>query len=242
MSTSVAPQPTSAREEVARGVRRRMIQVGIVAALQGLVLFVAAGQLDWIAAWVYLLTYVGIVVFNALVLLPRRPDLIAERGQVKANTVGWDKWLAALVSFYLPLLMLLVAGLEVRFGGTGLVPLWVSFAGWCLVAGGYALFSWAMASNPYFSGVVRIQTERGHSVASAGPYRWVRHPGYVGMILFTLGTPALLGAPWAWLLAGVIVALIVVRTALEDRTLQADLPGYADYAQQTRYRLAPGIW
>jgi protein-S-isoprenylcysteine O-methyltransferase Ste14 len=138
--------------------------------------------------------------------------------------------------------MLLIAGLEVRFGGTETAPLAIQVLGWLLVAGGYTLFSWAMASNNFFSGLVRIQSERGHTVASGGPYRWMRHPGYVGMVLFTLGTPALLGTPVAGWMAWIIIALIVVRTGLEDRTLRMELPGYAEYAQQVKYRLIPGVW
>jgi len=101
---------------------------------------------------------------------------------------------------------------------------------------------WATGVNAFISQVVRIQSERGHTVISTGPYRLVRHPAYVGMILVVLGAPIMLGSWWA-LIPGVISALVVtVRTKLEDQTLQAELPGYVEYAQQTRYRLAPGIW
>ena len=106
-----------------------------------------------------------------------------------------------------------------------------------IVIAGYALVVWATGTNAFFSQVVRIQTERGHTVVSSGPYRYVRHPAYVGMILVVLGAPIMLGSWWA-LIPGVISAvLVIVRTALEDKTLQAELPGYADYAQRTRYRL-----
>jgi protein-S-isoprenylcysteine O-methyltransferase Ste14 len=111
-----------------------------------------------------------------------------------------------------------------------------------LVALGYALSSWAMLSNPFFSGTVRIQGERGHSVATAGPYHYVRHPGYSGWILANLTTPVALGSLWG-LLPGLLVVLgFVVRTAMEDRTLQTELDGYKEYTQQVRYRLVPGIW
>lgn len=112
--------------------------------------------------------------------------------------------------------------------------------GLCLLGGG--LFFWAMASNLFFSQVVRIQADRHHTVASTGPYHFVRHPGYMGMILFEFGLSMLLGSWWAILAAGLCAALLVVRTALEDRTLQTELPGYAAYARQVRYRLMPGVW
>jgi len=107
---------------------------------------------------------------------------------------------------------------------------------------GYALFLWAMASNAFFAEGVRIQEERGHTVATGGPYRFVRHPGYVGSILATVATPCLLGSPWALIPAIVSGALYVVRTNLEDKTLRQELPGYEQYARQTRHRLLPGVW
>ena len=106
----------------------------------------------------------------------------------------------------------------------------------------YALIVWAMAANAFFSKVVRIQDDRGHTVATGGPYRIVRHPGYVGGILFELATPIMLGSWWALIPGGFTALFFVVRTALEDKTLHEELPGYAEYAQQTRYRLLPGIW
>jgi protein-S-isoprenylcysteine O-methyltransferase Ste14 len=107
---------------------------------------------------------------------------------------------------------------------------------------GMLLVSWAMASNKFFSTTVRIQDDRGQTVTSSGPYRLVRHPGYVGFLVSNLATPLLLGSLWALIPAVVLEALVVVRTALEDRTLQAELGGYRDYARRVRYRLLPGVW
>ena len=101
---------------------------------------------------------------------------------------------------------------------------------------------WDTASNAYFSQIVRIQTDRGHKVATGGPYQYVRHPAYVGTILYELAVPVLLASWWALIPGGLNAILLVLRTALEDRTLQAELTGYADYARQVRYRLLPGIW
>ena len=108
---------------------------------------------------------------------------------------------------------------------------------------GYVVIGvWSMAANAFFSMIVSIQKDRGHTVVTDGPYRYVRHPGYAGSILFTIATPLVLGSLWAFIPCGLAAALFVVRTALEDRTLQEELPGYKEYAQQTRYRLLPGIW
>jgi protein-S-isoprenylcysteine O-methyltransferase Ste14 len=107
---------------------------------------------------------------------------------------------------------------------------------------GLALFSWAMFSNTFFSSAVRIQQERGHAVCNTGPYRFVRHPGYVGAILQSLVMPLMLNSLWAFIPAGLAVLLMVVRTALEDKTLQEELQGYTEYAHRVRYRLLPGVW
>jgi protein-S-isoprenylcysteine O-methyltransferase Ste14 len=107
---------------------------------------------------------------------------------------------------------------------------------------GHGLVVWATASNAYFSQIVRIQTERGHSVATGGPYRIVRHPSYIGVILVYVATAIALGSWWALIPGGLCAGLIVIRTALEDRTLLTELPGYTQYAQKTRYRLIPGLW
>jgi protein-S-isoprenylcysteine O-methyltransferase Ste14 len=107
---------------------------------------------------------------------------------------------------------------------------------------GSALGNWAMLENRFFSGYVRIQTDRGHMVVSNGPYRSIRHPGYLGGIVTWLAAPLALGSLWALIPAGAVVVAYVIRTALEDRTLQAELDGYKEYARQTRYRLVPGVW
>lgn len=106
----------------------------------------------------------------------------------------------------------------------------------------YALFVWATASNTFFSQIVRIQSERGHTVVTGGPYRYVRHPAYVGAILYEVAVPVLLASWWAFVASGLSAILLILRTALVDRTLQAELTGYVDYARQVRHRLLPGIW
>jgi protein-S-isoprenylcysteine O-methyltransferase Ste14 len=174
-------------------------------------------------------------------ILPRNPELVAERGAPKENVKAWDKTISGL-SGLAGLLALVVAGLDVRFAWSPPLALAMQLAGLVLLVLGYALFSWAMVSNPFFSTQVRIQEDRGHVVASAGPYQYVRHPGYVGWIILNLGTPLLLGSPWALIPGALSGLLMAVRTALEDKTLQAELDGYRDYATRVRYRLLPGVW
>jgi protein-S-isoprenylcysteine O-methyltransferase Ste14 len=136
----------------------------------------------------------------------------------------------------------ILAGLDQRYGWTNGFPVAAQIAAVAICILSYALFIWAMASNRFFSQIVRIQSDRDHVVATAGPYRYVRHPGYAGMVVFELAMSTLLGSWWAILAGGVCSSLIILRTALEDRTLQVELPGYAEYARQVRYRLLPGVW
>jgi protein-S-isoprenylcysteine O-methyltransferase Ste14 len=207
----------------------------------GVVLFWTAGRMDWWAAWAVLAVWV--VWFSAMdfVLLRLSPDLMAERLSPPKDAKPLDRALVSILRLT-ELARYILAGLDQRYGWTGSFPLSAQMAGMvvCMLGGG--LFFWAMASNGFFSQLVRIQAERNHTVATSGPYRRVRHPGYLGMILFEFGLSALLGSWWAILAAGLCAVLLVVRTALEDRTLQAELPGYAAYTRQVQYRLVPGIW
>ena len=178
---------------------------------------------------------------SAAVLVPRCPQLIVERSGLKRGTKRWDILLAVLVA-YGPLFVAIVAGLDVRYSwAPPLAPIRLLPA--LLLAGcGAALVLWAMLCNPFFSATVRIQEERGHAVATTGPYGWVRHPGYLGAILFNVGAALALGSVWGVATLGIFFAAIVVRTALEDRTLRRELPGYGQYALRVRRRLVPGLW
>jgi protein-S-isoprenylcysteine O-methyltransferase Ste14 len=181
---------------------------------------------------------------HVLILVPINPALLAERvkGLRDEKAKPWDRWVAAISGGVLPMASWIVAGLNFRFGWTQAMPLALQLGGLIVSALGYGLFLWAMGSNAFFTETVRIQPERGQVVATGGPYRFVRHPGYAGAILSFLATPFLLGSWWALIPAVFGSAGYILRTALEDRTLQAELPGYGDYTQQVRYRLLPGIW
>ena len=177
----------------------------------------------------------------SLVMIPGHKEVIAERGR---GTRGAKKWDLVIVR----LLPSPVAGLAAA-GGIGL-PLWMdgthagisSCGGGMAFVLGYFIVLWAMYANPFFAQVVRIQAERGHHAVAAGPYALVRHPGYLGMIFSFLGSVLILGSAWGWVCYLVYLVLVVIRTALEDRTLQAELPGYAEYVRQVHFRLVPGVW
>jgi protein-S-isoprenylcysteine O-methyltransferase Ste14 len=237
-STTVAP-PSSATPARTRAlVRRRMVQLGASLVVQAAALFAGSGRVGWTMAWVYLVSYVAMIAFTRL--LVHDPELFAERAQMGKGAKRWDKAVSVVYGIS-GLAVLVVAALDARFVLSPL-PRAASAAGLALFAAGFALSSWAMASNRFFSTFVRIQTDRGHTVATGGPYRVVRHPGYVGFTAATLGTALLLGSGWALVPAALTGLVIAVRTALEDRTLLAELPGYREYAARVRYRLLPGLW
>ncbi len=213
--------------------------MGIV--FMGVALFWSAGRIDWWPAWALIAVMLAWITATAIVILYFNPDLMAERLGPRKGGKLWDTAIMSIVGL-LGLALLIVAGLDQRYGWTGGFPLAAQIAALAVCVLGYALGVWATASNAFFSQIVRIQTERGHTVATGGPYQHVRHPAYVGTILYQLAVPVLLASWWALIPGGLIAILLVLRTALEDRTLQAELTGYADYARQVRYRLLPGIW
>ncbi|MBE2267858.1 MAG: isoprenylcysteine carboxylmethyltransferase family protein [Anaerolinea sp.] len=206
-------------------------------------LFVSAGTLEWLGGWLQMATYTIITIFNISVLTTRAPELIAERSKLQAGSKKWDVWITVFAALLMPILTWVIAGIDFRNGWTQ-PPLGLGWmiAGAVLFTISYLITTWAMLANQFFSATVRIQTERGHRVMTGGPYALVRHPGYVGAILFQIVTPLMLGSLWAFIPSIIAVALFVIRTYLEDKTLQAELPGYREYAQKTRYRLLPGVW
>jgi protein-S-isoprenylcysteine O-methyltransferase Ste14 len=136
----------------------------------------------------------------------------------------------------------LIAGLDALFGWSPPFSLPLKILSLVIILAGYALGSYALIENRFFSGMVRIQADRGHQVVTSGPYRWMRHPGYAGALLAYLATPLFLDSGWAFLPAVLIVIVLIIRTRLEDRALQDELEGYAEYAKRVRYRLLPGVW
>ena len=225
-----------------RGVIRYVILNIIFILLQAACLFLSAGSLVWGSAWIYL----GIVTLNQAlavwVLIQSNPTLLGERARIQDDVKRWDRPLARYMALYGVWFILIVAGLDQRFGWSSQISMWAQIMALVIIMIGSGLTIWALSANRYFSGYVRIQKERGHTVASEGPYRFVRHPGYLGAIIFYLSVPLLLGSLWAFIPVGVYVIVVFIRTSLEDRTLQQELDGYQAYTQAVRYRLVPGIW
>ena len=209
-----------------------------------LVLLICGGDIVWWQAWLYsgLILIAGIG--GRIWAEQRHPGLTSDR-QDKENfqkAKPWDKVLAPLMALSVVFPLVIVAGLDHRYHWSPEFPLWLSLAGFIFIAIGYAFAAWALAENRFFFSVVCILKDKGHVVCSTGPYRFVRHPGYAGNILPLFGIVLALGSVWTLIPATIALVITVIRTALEDQTLQEELPGYRDYAQCVRYRLIPGVY
>lgn len=241
MTTLHQAQPQAKKPRLERSGINRILQVLFSIVLMGSALFLTAGRMDWPAAWIFLGSYLLMVLTVGVWVARKHPDVVNERGKIARNAQAWDK---VLMTIYTVLLFVLfgVAGLDAGRFGWSTMSIAVQIAGYVAFILSMVVTFWAMATNPFLSTIVRIQDDRGQYVISTGPYRYVRHPMYAMMFLMWPGTALLLGSWWALIPAAVIISVFVVRTALEDRTLQAELPGYVEYTQHTRYRLVPGVW
>lgn len=241
MTTLQQSQPKTEKPRLERSGVNRIVQVLFSIVLMGVVLFLTAGHTDWPAAWLFLGTYMVVILTVGVWVARRHPDMINERGKIARGARTWDK---VLMTIYTVMLLMLfgVAGLDAGRYDWSTMPPGVQVVGYGGFLLALAVTYWAMAVNPFLATIVRIQDDRGHYVVTAGPYRYVRHPMYAAMVLMWPGIALELGSWWALIPAVAIVIVFVIRTALEDRTLQSELPGYAEYAQHTRYRLLPGVW
>jgi protein-S-isoprenylcysteine O-methyltransferase Ste14 len=226
------------RPDTVKNILRRFIQVSMSIIITLIILLVSAGIFKWIYAWIYSLASVLVIITNAFIF---PTELISERGRKKENVEKWDKIITGIM--IIPWLTLyIIAGLDIRYGWSPGLALWIHITGLITFLTGNALVSWAMIANNYFSTSVRIQYDRGHTVSSGGPYRYIRHPGYLGMIIYLLSTPMILGSFWALIPAVMTVVLFIIRTSFEDNTLKNKLEGYKEYAERVKYRLISGVW
>jgi protein-S-isoprenylcysteine O-methyltransferase Ste14 len=216
-----------------------MLLLGIV--VFAVVVFWPAGTLRWSAGWAYLGVVSTQLTLNLVYLNRVNPELIAYRMRVGPGTKRWDiVWSVLFTPLFTAIYV--IAGFDAVRYEWSTMPLWLWPLGLVVFVLGSWLFAWSMGVNPFFEKTVRIQTERGHRVIDTGPYAFVRHPGYVGYFGWSLATPLLLGS-WCALGPALLAALaMVIRTALEDRTLRLELDGYEGYARRVRYRLVPGVW
>lgn len=223
---------------------RQWLRLAVVYLLIPLVLLVCGGDFGWWQAWLYSMLILATGIGGRMWAERRHPGLTAERQNMEKvqSAKAWDKVLAPLMALSLSFPLVIVAGLDHRFGWSPLFPLWLIVLGFLLISLGYVFAAWALIENRFFASVVRIQVERGHVVCDSGPYRIVRHPGYAGNILALPGMVLALSSTWTLVPVAVALIIAVIRTMLEDQTLQDELPGYRDYARRVRYRLIPGIY
>ena len=209
----------------------------------GLALFLAAGTVVWPAGWAFLVLFFGFTIALSRWLLRHNPGLLTERmtGIGKPDQPAWDKvFFVVMEVFFLAWLVLMPLD-AVRFRWSQM-PGWLQVVGAVLLLGSFYLFFLTFRENPYLSPAVRVQTERGQTVISTGPYRYVRHPMYATVILFMVGTTLLLGSWYGLLLGLILVVAIAFRAVQEERVLRAELPGYDAYMAQVKYRLIPYVW
>jgi protein-S-isoprenylcysteine O-methyltransferase Ste14 len=225
---------------------KRGVIIWIVKAVIGLIFFAAllllsAGRWDWLWAWVFVGLFALASAVHVWLLLPVNPALLATRssGLREKGAKTWDKWITGIATGLLPIAAWVVAGLDARWGWS-FVPLGWHLLGVVIFAVGWGFVLWATVTNAFFSTTVHLHD--GQTVCSSGPYRWVRHPGYVGGILYQFGSALLLGSWWALIPLILSMFLYMLRIALEERLLRAGLAGYKEYTKQTRYRLLPGVW
>jgi protein-S-isoprenylcysteine O-methyltransferase Ste14 len=235
MTTSTPSRKITARD---------LVSFIVISAVFALFPLLIVGRWDWWPGWVYAAVMLLSTIASRGLAARRNPGILAERAN-SLNAQGikeWDKKLVPFAGMIGPLLTLIISGLDVHFGWSPALPGWIPLAALAVLVLASVLGDWAFIENQFFSGTVRIQTDRGHYVIDTGPYRYVRHPGYVSAIWTFLSIPVLFGSLWGLIPAIFTFALFIVRTALEDKTLQAELPGYKEFTQRTKYRLFPGIW
>lgn len=220
--------------------RRRIAQVLLTMAVAAAVVFIASGRISFLWGWVYVGLAAVSLLLGAAYVLKHNPQAINERGRPAEQQKGWDKALM-LVYTLLFISVYVLSGLDTRFRWSD-VPLWLHLTGAVITLFSSMITYAAMVHNKFLSMYVQVAQERGHQVATSGPYRYVRHPMYFSLVISWPALAMLFGSYWALIPSLLASGLIVLRTALEDRTLHEELPGYAEYARQVRYRLLPGVW
>ena len=223
---------------------RILIGTFLVPFMQGTLLFISAGHINFFRAWCYVvISFIGM--FGGIAVVSKfDPELLNQRGlwKEKKGTKGWDKIILRMYVLFGFNVMPVIAGLDAgRFQWSNL-GIYFGITGCVLFILGAVLIHWAMLVNTHFEASVRIQKDRSHRVITTGPYRIVRHPGYIGAILWGISTPLIIGSAYGLIPGGIAVILLIIRTSLEDKLLRSELNGYAEYSKRVRYRLLPGLW
>ncbi len=218
-----------------------VIRMIIFLTVSTIILFLIAGDWHWSGGWWYLGLQIVNMTLKGFLLIAARPELQERRKKPGEGTQGWDKVLSPLMALS-TLTISLIAALGYRLAGKWAVDFWLRILFVIIATGGYLLTLWSMRKNAHFEGSVRIQSDYNHQAISDGPYRLVRHPGYLGLTLYNIVLPLVFESVWSFIGVGYYFIILIWRTYLEDRFLRENLPEYSNYAQRTRWRLFPGIW
>ncbi len=222
---------------------KSLILFYILLSVQIVVFFFSAGHIPGIRSWIYFFTAFIHSTASTVVQWKLNPELLIERLKPKRKgSKLWDEVLMRICNLTILLVVPIVAGLDIGNYYWSNLDIVLIPLGLFLVLISSILLNWAMVVNPHFEPTVRIQKDRAHRVITSGPYKIVRHPGYLAGILYALAIPFLIGSTFTFLPVGIYCLLMMTRTHLEDETLQKELTGYLEYTQKTRYRLFPGIW
>jgi len=208
----------------------------------GLVFFLTSGEINILRAWIYIGIYAigGLII--GVMLLKKSPELLNDRGKMQEGTKQFDKYIILTYFLFAIVITPFVAGIDRRFNLIELLPSFYLYIGIILYIFSTIFSIWPMLHNPFFEGTIRIQREKNHNVINTGPYKIVRHPGYLGMLLGSISLPLALGSLLAFIPLVIMIILIFIRTYYEDTTLQKELTGYPEYCKEVKYRLIPFIW
>jgi protein-S-isoprenylcysteine O-methyltransferase Ste14 len=243
MSTSTSATPTNSKGTTGNPRVQILVRVAVFVVILVALWGLASGRWNQVMPWVFIGTWFVVGGLVPALAVPVDQALAEERTQIKEGVQAWDKPIVILGSLYMPLGLIAIAALDVRFGWSpSVVPLWLQVVALVVGALGYLFSVWASAVNKFYGRFVRIQEDRGHQVISDGPYRYVRHPGYAGLVVYLVTSALALNVLWTLVPSGLIAIAMIVRTALEDKFLQENLPGYREYTRKCKYRLLPGIW
>jgi protein-S-isoprenylcysteine O-methyltransferase Ste14 len=223
---------------------KNKLRYGIILIILSLIIIgisFTAGRWDWIEIWVFLAMYLVFIISWALFLKFKRPDLLKERMTAFSKAKKWDRNLM-IIYWILLIVFLFTAALDAGRYQNFTTPILLKILCLFLLVSLYVLQFWSGLSNKYLSSFVRIQKDRDHQVTKTGPYRYIRHPMYTGFIISYPLAALFLNSLWALIPAVIIMLLFIIRTYMEDKTLQRELDGYIEYTKIVKYRLFPYVW
>ena len=222
--------------------KRYIVATFILLFFQALLLFISSGKIYILRFWIFIIVNFIYLIFATILLYKINPELINQRGSIKPDTKLWDQFLMRAHNIVLIFILPIVVGLDVGRFQWSYLNYYYLVLGYLLYIISNILVNWAMIVNPHFEATVRIQKDREHKVISSGPYKLIRHPGYLGGIVWAIGVPMILGSIYGFIPSLVGIIIFIIRTGLEDKTLLSELEGYAEYYKKVKCRLIPGIW